>query len=505
MMQDMKHTILLVEDDKLDQMAFKRLIENEQLPYDCQFAGSLKEAKDILERHRFDAVISDYSLGDGTAMDILELVKDTPVILVTGAGNEEVATQAWKAGAADYLIKDMDRNYLKTVPVTIENVMRHRQIENRLELLSHAITSTEDSVYITDTDGLIIFVNQSFCRTYGYTEDEIIGQNANMLWAANDGQRRLPNYYQAVNGWEVGFYHQHKDGTRFPVSLTRSPICDKNNNEIAQVAVARDITERIETEDQLRRANLQLKGFSRLKSESTILLCRQLQSQMDELKNTLSVAASTLSSEMTHQFIERIAAIETCLKDMRMAGELDNKKIRLNPSEFTLNELTDDVRRQIEPAAACKSIALNISLPDVTITLEADFERLSQAIVRLVQHSMRNSPDQTTIMLKVKDMGNEIAVLIQDQAPAIDPNQSESLLDRYEIIQRQLRNGQDDIDFSTAIAREFIDLHGGCLWIEPNTEQGNNYCFTLPKYQHTSDMAALMTSGTGETKTDGTK
>jgi len=126
-MENVKYKILLIEDNKIDQMAFKRLIDEEKLPYDCTIAGSAAQAAQILAKEQFDVIISDYSLGDGTAFDIFPLVNDTPLIFVTGTGDEEIAVRAYKAGACDYLIKDLDRNYLKAVSITVENVIHHKK------------------------------------------------------------------------------------------------------------------------------------------------------------------------------------------------------------------------------------------------------------------------------------------------------------------------------------------------------------------------------------------
>jgi diguanylate cyclase (GGDEF)-like protein len=124
---------LVIEDDKVDQMAFKRFVKDENLPYNYDIAGSVSEAKKILDSQRFDITITDYSLGDGTAFDIFDLIKDTPIIIVTGSGDEEIAVKAMKAGAYDYLIKDRERNYLKVLPLTVENAIKHKQAEQALE------------------------------------------------------------------------------------------------------------------------------------------------------------------------------------------------------------------------------------------------------------------------------------------------------------------------------------------------------------------------------------
>ena len=110
-MDDQKIKLLLIEDNDLDQMAFERLVRNEALPYDYTIAGSVSEAKNILENAVFDIVVTDHSLGDGTGMEIIDLVKDIPVIMTTGEGDETLAVKAIKAGAFDYLTKDESSNY----------------------------------------------------------------------------------------------------------------------------------------------------------------------------------------------------------------------------------------------------------------------------------------------------------------------------------------------------------------------------------------------------------
>ncbi|MCP4609603.1 MAG: PAS domain S-box protein [Planctomycetes bacterium] len=132
-MDDTRYKILFIEDDKLDQMAFERFVKVEKLPYDFTAASSVSQAKSILACEDFDAIVSDYSLGDGTALNILDLTKYIPVIIVTGEGDEEVATQAWRKGAYDYLIKDIERNYLKVIPKTINNAIEHKIMEESLE------------------------------------------------------------------------------------------------------------------------------------------------------------------------------------------------------------------------------------------------------------------------------------------------------------------------------------------------------------------------------------
>jgi len=125
--------LLLVEDDQVDQMAFDRLVKTERLDYAYTTAGSKAEACMAVAQKTFDIVVADYILGDGTVFDLFDHFKGLPVIVTTGAGNEEVAVKAMKNGAYDYLIKDAAGRYLQALPLKVDLALKRRRIEKQLE------------------------------------------------------------------------------------------------------------------------------------------------------------------------------------------------------------------------------------------------------------------------------------------------------------------------------------------------------------------------------------
>lgn len=253
-MEKAKFKILLIEDEAPDQVAFKRLVVEQSLPYDYTVAETISEAKKILSSKKFDVIITDYLLGDGTAFDIFNLIIDCPIIITTGVGDEEIAVKAMKAGANDYIIKDYECKYINLLPIAIENAIKHKKIEKQFKLLSHAIMSTNDSVYITDMNNKIIFVNTAFCKTYGFEEKDILEKKSNTLWEKKPSkgiQNNLPGTIESMGNGE--FFDRRKDGSIFSVSLARSVINDDRGKKIAVVHVARDITERKRVEEAWRR------------------------------------------------------------------------------------------------------------------------------------------------------------------------------------------------------------------------------------------------------------
>ncbi len=246
--------LLLIEDDTVDRMAIERFVRQERLPYELSVASSTDEAKRLLASEIFDVILADYHLGDGTGVEVLELDTGLPVIVITGAGDEETAVRAMRAGACDYLVKDIARRYLKMLTVTIENARRRHTSEMEARTLSQALTSINDSIYVTDLQGRFTTVNESFTKTYGYSEGEILGAHHRKLWSKGARQELGPAYPDEMppEGEKGECLHRRCDGSVLPVLISRSPIIDGGDRRRGVVTAVRDITDRKDWEQALR-------------------------------------------------------------------------------------------------------------------------------------------------------------------------------------------------------------------------------------------------------------
>ncbi len=245
--------LLMVEDDPIDRMAFERFVRLGNQPYDYRLATSLAAADILLAAERFDVILTDYHLGDGLGVDLLERGVDAPVVVITGAGDEETAIRAMRAGAFDYLIKDTDRGYLKMLAVTVDNAHRHHIVETTARMLSQAVRAINDGIFVSDLDNRLIFVNETLCRVYGFDEAEVLGQPCDLLWDP-DAEHELPPTRAdsfPAGGEQGECIHRRKDGESFPVLLSRSAILDGQGSVQAVVGTSRDVTERKRNEKAL--------------------------------------------------------------------------------------------------------------------------------------------------------------------------------------------------------------------------------------------------------------
>lgn len=280
--------LLLVEDDLTDQLSFKRFIKQEKLTYDYQIAGSVTEATSVLASQNFDIIIADHSLGDGTAFDLFEYIpKSSPIIFVTGNGNEHTAVKALKAGASDYLTKDLNGNYLNLLPHIIENVLKsktaelelenyrqnleamveertkalqneiikRREVERQLRLL--AITfETHEAIVITDDKATILRVNSAFTELTGYTAREVLGHKMSILKSGRQDilfYKELWNTLLTTGQYEGEVWNRKKSGEVFPEWLTITAIRDEHEVVTNYVGVLADITQQKNAENEIKK------------------------------------------------------------------------------------------------------------------------------------------------------------------------------------------------------------------------------------------------------------
>jgi signal transduction histidine kinase len=144
--------LLLVEDDRVDQLAFTRALKDQGWPYDSTVVGSVKEARAVLEAGPFDVVVTDYLLGDGVAFEFFPLVGRAALIVTTGSGDEAVAVSAMKGGADDYLIKDPERHYLMVLPFTVESALERRRNRDRVARLMEDLEKRSDKLAAANRD-----------------------------------------------------------------------------------------------------------------------------------------------------------------------------------------------------------------------------------------------------------------------------------------------------------------------------------------------------------------
>lgn len=200
-----------------------------------------------------------------------------------------------------------------------------RKREERLRLLESVVVNTSEGVIITEGQTIdppgprILYVNEAFTKTTGYTAEEIIGQSPRILQGSRTSRQDLDQLREALERQEeleIELINYRKDGSQFWVEMSIAPVFDDDGNCIHFIAVQRDVTNRKRAEEALRDARNKLEVRV---AERTSDLTRTNEQLRQEIANRLQAEAE----------VKQRLAVEQALADIstRLVKEADLRDI----------------------------------------------------------------------------------------------------------------------------------------------------------------------------------
>jgi PAS domain S-box-containing protein len=183
--------LLIIDDDPAVLSALPETIRLWMPGSVVDLCGTARLALDRIEAIDYDAIISDIRMPDTDGLTLLERIKacrpGTPVLLITGYGDQTLATQALRGGAFDYILKPIDRDYfLSSLGRALH--LRHlsRQADERLQAEA-ALRESQQSLHtvvetvpcllvITDREGRVLLFNRRCEELTAYTRQEMLGK-----------------------------------------------------------------------------------------------------------------------------------------------------------------------------------------------------------------------------------------------------------------------------------------------------------------------------------------
>jgi signal transduction histidine kinase len=230
-------------------------------------------------------------------------------------------------------------------------------------------------------------------------------------------------------------------------------------------------------EEELRNANQTLERRSHLKSELAVAVSEELKTLMAEVENTISnKTAANLESAQ-----KNINNAKEIISDFLEISNIDTNKIKLETTEFDLRSVVSEVVETLSTLAAEKNIKLESSIPDSELMVEADRDKITQALTNLISNSINSVAEGGHINVLTEDSDNEITVEVEDDGPTIEADQMNRIFNRFDQIRTQVRSGKEELSLVLPIARELVEMHGGWIRAEGKDGRGNSFCFTLPK------------------------
>jgi len=300
--------LLLVEDDEDFAPALTRRLKKRNI--EVVSTTSAEEALDKLKVEDFDTVVSDIKLPNMDGMEFLakvrELHNSIPVIMLTGYASLESAKEAVRLDAAGYILKPLENMEDLLDPIfkavySYELQLRNKELIDSLqakieelkiseEKYRDLFESVSDIIYVIDQGGNFVAVNKRMEEIVGYKRGELIGKPAATIFEKEKdvGLDDLLKKGVVQNAEKT---YVLKDGRKILVLLSSSVMRDSEGRIQGIVCCARDITERKQMEEELRRQMDQLEKFTKV-AVGRELKMKQMEEELAILKEDLKKSSS---------------------------------------------------------------------------------------------------------------------------------------------------------------------------------------------------------------------
>jgi diguanylate cyclase (GGDEF)-like protein/PAS domain S-box-containing protein len=282
--------ILIVDDDRIIRVAVKRILSKSRMNFVVDEISNSSLMLEVLKTKKFDCIILDYVLSDTTGIDIIKDLIDfkinTPVIMMTGQGDELIAVKALKAGAYDYLPKSIlsHNDAQEILTYTIQNAINLFKIKYERERTTNSLRKSEERyrsivehspmliLRFFPDDKIISFVNDGFCEYFNTTRAAVIGENV-YPYIFEDNSENSDNIIKALTKenpvYNFNHYSNTEKGMRWQL-WTLQAFYDKQGNILEYQCIGEDITPLKEAEKELNNQKLYFQSI--LDSQENIII-----------------------------------------------------------------------------------------------------------------------------------------------------------------------------------------------------------------------------------------
>jgi diguanylate cyclase (GGDEF)-like protein/PAS domain S-box-containing protein len=269
--------VLLIEDNKADADLVELHLEASPRAFDVDHCATLSDGLASAERDSPSVILLDIGLPDVTVDEALDAIsrlqRIAPLVVLTGQSAHDFELEAIRRGAEEFLEKRLlDRELLIR---TIDHATERHRTRERLELMNRAVDSAREGMVMADMradDEPLVFVSEGFAHMTGYDAEEVRGKNCRFLqgkYTDSDAVEEIRHAIDAGRELTIELQNQRKNGEWFWNELSLAPVHNEDGDLTHYVGIQRDVTRRIEMEQENARQRRELKKYERIVENST--------------------------------------------------------------------------------------------------------------------------------------------------------------------------------------------------------------------------------------------
>jgi len=377
-------------------------------------------------------------------------------------------------------------------------IIRDMTERNRIEeeksrqarLITLLLDSIPDIIFYKDTEGVYLGCNPSFDAFVGKHKNEIIGKTDYDLF-----DREIANFFRYH---DVEMLKQrlprhneewitYPDGKKTLIDTLKTPYWADDGSVLGILGISRDITDRKKAEEEIKHKNDELRQINAEKDRFFSIIAHDLRSPFngflgltqlmaEELENLTSEEIKDFTLSMRNSAADMFRLLENLLEWARMQQGL----ITFNREIAQLAPIVDESIAIILEPAKIKGIEIILDI-SADITVFADRNILQTVIRNIVSNAVKFTPKggRIRVSAKVTDYNN-VEISIKDTGIGMSNKMIDDLFRLDVQTNRKGTEGEPSSGLGLLLCKDFIEKHGGRIWVESEEGKGSTFYFSLP-------------------------
>ena len=503
--------LLVVEDSEDDFELLQRELRRGGYALTAERVVTAEALSSALDRP-WDLMVTDWIMPGFSGKTVLETVNaraaNTPIIVVSGTPNEEVAVQALRLGALDFLSKDKPRRLVPAVQRALREAADHRAreaAEQELKLSEERYRKgfevAPEALLTYDLEaGRIVDANGNAQRLFKRTVDElrVAGLDdlsppvqANGQPTADAGRLVIE---RAFGGDPTPFEWRYLvEGEVVPAEVQIVPLPTQTGN-LARIGIT-DLRERLRHEATRQRSvelelqNRRIKEANRLKSEFLANMSHELRTPLNAIigfAELLHDGQVPADSPQYHEFLGDILTsgrhLLQLINDVLDLAKVEAGKLEFRAEPIDLGRLFKEVFAILRTVAAQKQLRLELELEPTVDGVVLDPSRFKQVAYNYLSNAIKFTPNGGRVIARIRPEGrDELRFEVEDNGPGIAQADLPRLFSEFQQLDAGSNKRHAGTGLGLALTRRLVEAQGGSVGVRSTVGFGTIFHAILPR------------------------
>lgn len=387
-----------------------------------------------------------------------------------------------------------DSGKLISIKKYLVDITQRKMAEELLGKLSKAVDQSPVSIVITNKDAKIEYVNPKFTEITGYTMEEALGKNPNIISIHSKTRKEYKDLWDTLlsgSTWAGEFLNKKKSGELFWEHAIISPIMNKNGEISHFVAISEDITEKKAKDHELVEALKKAQESDRLKSAFLANMSHEIRTPMNGILGFAELLKEPMLDGDLQQ--EYLGIIEKSAKrmldiitDIVSISKIEAGMTKLQFTEVNVNQELEFAYNSLIHHAQQKGLKFNYKkqLPDKDVLILTDKDKLYSIITNLLKNAIKFT-NSGSVSIEYKRKGENLIFCIKDTGIGISQDIKNRVFERFRQGNETLTRIHEGAGLGLAISKAFVEMLQGEIWFksEPdpnNPSHGTSFYFSIP-------------------------